>query len=344
MRNLLQFIHNELQNDRPVVSAVIVSSSGSTPRSTGSRMAVGKDGQTLGSVGGGPGEAMAQRHAHKVYQEKRSRLLKLDLTGKDAADAGMICGGQQEILIEYISPRPENLRLFSQLLESWDAGQGSALYTVFREDSHGAEILVRTQDSQSLPDSLPQSLRQVAVSWPGKSRLPSFSQEDGFSVLMEPIRSPGTVVIAGAGHVGQATAVLCAMVGFITTVLDDRAGFLNEHSLPGVHQRLQVDRFETCFQGLQIPTNACIVILTRGHVHDKTVLAQALQTPASYIGMIGSTKKRDAIYSDLREQGFEQWELDRVHCPIGLSIGADTPQEIAVSIVAELIQERAKTK
>jgi xanthine dehydrogenase accessory factor len=256
----------------------------------------------------------------------------------------MICGGQQEILIEYISPRPENLRLFSQLLESWDAGQGSALYTVFREDSHGAEILVRTQDSQSLPDSLPQSLRQVAVSWPGKSRLPSFSQEDGFSVLMEPIRSPGTVVIAGAGHVGQATAVLCAMVGFITTVLDDRAGFLNEHSLPGVHQRLQVDRFETCFQGLQIPTNACIVILTRGHVHDKTVLAQALQTPASYIGMIGSTKKRDAIYSDLREQGFEQWELDRVHCPIGLSIGADTPQEIAVSIVAELIQERAKTK
>jgi xanthine dehydrogenase accessory factor len=78
-------------------------------------------------------------------------------------------------------------------------------------------------------------------------------------------------------------------------------------------------------------------------VHDKNVLAQALQTTARYVGMIGSTKKRDAIYDALRQQGVSQSQLDRVHCPIGMSIGADTPEEIAVSIVAELIQDRSRS-
>ena len=344
MRNLLQFIQNELQADRPVASAVIVSSSGSTPRSIGSRMAVGVSGRTHGTVGGGPGEAMAQRHAQKVHHTQCSMLLKLDLTGKDAADAGMICGGQQEILIEYIEPLPENQDLYSQLLEYWDSGRGSTLYTVFRENRQGTDVLFRALDSRSLPHYLPDSLRQRAAAWGDKSRLPTFAQEEDLTVLMEPMCSPGMVVIAGAGHVGQATANLTAMVGFITVVLDDRADFLNESTLPNVHQRHKMDGFETCFDGLELSSEASIVILTRGHVHDKTVLAQALRTQAGYIGMIGSRKKRDAIYQSLREQGFEQSELNRVHCPIGLSIGADTPQEIAVSIVAELIQERAKTK
>jgi xanthine dehydrogenase accessory factor len=307
-------------------------------------MVVGIGGQTHGTVGGGPGEAMAQRHAHKVHQEQRSSLLKLDLTGKDAADAGMICGGKQEILVEYIPPLPGNQELFAQLLNSWDTGRGTALYTAFREAVHGTEVLARTLDPNSLPDSFPDSLRKTVLTWGQKSRLPKFSQEDGVTVLMEPMRSPGTVIIAGAGHVGQATASLCATVGFITIVVDDRADFLEQSSLPDVHQRRQVDDFETCFTGLDISPDASIIILTRGHVHDKTVLAQALRTPAEYIGMIGSRKKRDAIYRSLMEYGFAQSELDRVYCPIGLSIGADTPQEIAVSIVAELIQERAKRK
>ena len=344
MRTLLEFIYNELLAERPVASAVIVSSSGSTPRSTGSRMVVGMDGQAHGTVGGGPGEAMAQRHAYKVHHEQQSSLLKLDLTGKEAADAGMICGGEQEILVEYIPPLPENLKLFAQLLNSWDTGRLHTLYTAFREDLHGAEILARALDPQSLPETVPDALRQAAVAWDGRSRLPTYSQEDGVTVLMEPIRSPGTVVIAGAGHVGQATASLSSIVGFVTIVLDDRADFLHPSSLPNVHQRCKVDGFESCFSGLDISPDVSVVILTRGHVHDRTVLAQALRTPAGYIGMIGSTKKRDAIYRSLREQGFTQSELDRVHCPIGLAIGADTPQEIAVSIVAELIQERAQKK
>ncbi len=99
-----------------------------------------------------------------------------------------------------------------------------------------------------------------------------------------------------------------------------------------------LESFNDAFSGLSVGRDDFIVILTRGHLHDKTVLAQALKTGAGYIGMIGSRRKRDAIYGALLEEGFGQRDIDRVHSPIGLSIGADTPEEIAVSIVAEMIQ------
>ncbi len=341
MRNLLEFIHSELASGRPVVSAVIVTSSGSTPRSTGSRMAVSIDGRSQGTVGGGPGEAMAQRKAQIVHQTRRSTLLALDLTGKEAADAGMICGGKQEILLEYIPAGRVNAELFSRLLAAWDAGQASSLCTVFIQKSQETNLLDRTLDPASLADSIPASLREEARRLAHTSRLPTIAHQDACTLLVEPIRPPGTLYITGAGHVGKTTADLAAYVGFRTIIIDDRTDFLIPERFPRTGRLHYAPGFEACFEQLHMPVDSFIVIVTRGHVHDKNVLAQALKTRAEYIGMIGSRKKRNAIYVALRQQGVTQRELDRVHCPIGLSIGADTPEEIAVSIVAELIHERA---
>ncbi|MFP4035065.1 MAG: XdhC family aldehyde oxidoreductase maturation factor [Desulfovermiculus sp.] len=342
MRELLEFAHSELSSGRPVVCAVIVTSSGSTPRSTGSRMAVSVDGRCQGTVGGGPAEAMAQRTAKTVHQNRRSELLSLDLTGKQAADAGMICGGKQEILLEYLPASNENAALFSTLLAAWDAGHGRSLCTVFAHSSQETIVLDRSLDPDLLADTVPASLREEARRLAQKASLPALVQEDAFTLLVEPIRPPGTLYITGAGHVGKTTADLAAYVGFRTFVIDDRADFLIPERFPQSSSLLHTPEFEACFEQLDMPANSFIVIVTRGHVHDKNVLAQALQTKARYVGMIGSTKKRDAIYDALRQQGVSQSQLDRVHCPIGMSIGADTPEEIAVSIVAELIQERAK--
>ncbi len=342
MRELLEFTHSELRSGRPVVCAVIVTSSGSTPRSTGSRMSVSVDGRCQGTVGGGPAEAMAQRQAQTVHQSQDSSLLILDLTGKEAADAGMICGGKQEILLEYISADLENMEIFSRLLASWDQGQGGSLCTVFVQESERIRIVDRTLDPGSFSESVPFSLREQARKTAQKSSLPAVAREDVYTLLVEPIRPPGTLYIAGAGHVGKTTADLAAYVGFRTFIIDDRADFLIPERFPQSSSLLHAPEFETCFEHLDMPADSSIVIVTRGHVHDKNVLAQALQTKAKYIGMIGSTKKRDAIYDALSRQGVAQSQLDRVHCPIGLSIGADTPEEIAVSIVAELIQERVK--
>ncbi|WP_029897728.1 XdhC family aldehyde oxidoreductase maturation factor [Desulfohalovibrio reitneri] len=340
MRQLLEFIRDELRGGRPVAGAVIISSSGSTPRSTGSRMAVASNDATRGTVGGGPAEAMAQREAARAHETRRSSLLRLDLTGKQAAEAGMICGGEQEILIEYLEPSAESLELVENLLRAWEAGRG-VLCTAFLHDGGDVRVLTRTTDPGNLPSELPEPLRREARELSDAAHFPFTRTAGGATMLVEPVRPPGTVVIAGAGHVGQATAHLCAFTGMPAVVLDDRGDFLTRERLPQADRLHKVDSFENCFHGLEITPDSRIVILTRGHVHDKTVLAQALRTPAGYIGMIGSTRKRDATYESLLQEGFTQADLGRVHCPIGLSIGADTPEEIAVSIVAELINHRA---
>ena len=159
--------------------------------------------------------------------------------------------------------------------------------------------------------------------------------------FIEPTFVPGTVFLFGAGHVSQQVAEVAALVKFRTVVLDDREEFANQQRFPKADQIIVLPSFERAFAGLEIDTDSYVVIVTRGHLHDKTVLEQALRTKAGYVGMIGSRRKRDILYQTMLSEGFTQGDIDRVHCPIGLNIGGDTPEEIAVSIVAELIKVRS---
>ena len=135
--------------------------------------------------------------------------------------------------------------------------------------------------------------------------------------------------------------MLTQMVDFRTVVLDDREAFANRERFKTADEILVLSDFIGAFSDLEIDEDSYVVIVTRGHRHDKTVLSQALRTKAGYIGMIGSRRKRDATYGAIIKEGFTPEDLDRVHCPIGLVFCAETPQEIAVSIVAELIDARA---
>jgi len=161
-------------------------------------------------------------------------------------------------------------------------------------------------------------------------------------ILIEPVLPAATMFLFGAGHVAQPTARLAAFVGFRVRVVDDRAEFANAQRFPEADEVRVVTDFDSALKGLAIDRNTFIVIVTRGHLHDKTVLMQALRTEAAYIGMIGSRRKRDHIFKALLKQRFTQADLNRVHSPIGLDIGAETPEEIALSIVAELAQVRAR--
>jgi len=162
----------------------------------------------------------------------------------------------------------------------------------------------------------------------------------GGSYALEPWAAASPLYIFGAGHVSRPTAQVAALAGFRVTVLDDRPEFANAERFPQAETRV-LDGYDDCFAKLSAGPGAFVVIVTRWHVHDAEVLGQALSTGAGYIGMIGSRRKRDAVYQRLRGQGFTDADLARVHCPIGLDIGAETPEEIAVSIVAELVQARA---
>ncbi len=165
---------------------------------------------------------------------------------------------------------------------------------------------------------------------------------EGQEYVAEVIMPPKTLYLIGAGHVAKEVAQLVQRASFRTIVIDDRVDFANRARFP------HADRVSVCSDcslplgDAPVDENSYIIIMTRGHSFDREALAQALGTRACYIGMIGSRKKRDQIYKTLIGEGFTSSDLERVHCPIGLSIDAETPFEIAVSIMAELIQHRAK--
>jgi xanthine dehydrogenase accessory factor len=161
-------------------------------------------------------------------------------------------------------------------------------------------------------------------------------------VIVDAVRRLKTMYCFGAGHVAVPTARIAAMTGFRVVVIDDRAEFACAERFSEADEVRVIEKFECAFDRLKIDADSFIVIATRGHMFDKVVLEQALQTRAGYIGMISSRKKLSSIYEALMAGGASKESLERVHSPIGIKIGGDTPEEIAVSIIAELISERSR--
>ncbi len=147
--------------------------------------------------------------------------------------------------------------------------------------------------------------------------------------------------IFGAGHVGKEVEAVLSYVGFATHILDDREEFANRQRFPGATSVKVIPDYYSSFDGLDIDQDSYIIIVTRGHSWDYEVLKTALKHKVAYLGMIGSERKNRTIFDKLIKDGFSEEELQVVHAPIGLKIGAETPEEIAISIVAQIIQVKA---
>ncbi|MEG2083845.1 MAG: XdhC family protein, partial [Oscillospiraceae bacterium] len=157
---------------------------------------------------------------------------------------------------------------------------------------------------------------------------------DGVHYFVDPIHSGGLIYLFGGGHVSLEVARLAAHLEYHVVVIDDRADFANLTRFPGC-ETVVLENFKS-IPDFKVDSDSYILIITRGHAHDKTVLEWALKTEPKYIGMIGSKTKRDSIYSALQAQGVSRERLEWVNSPVGLAIGAQTPAEIAVSIMAEI--------
>jgi len=162
-------------------------------------------------------------------------------------------------------------------------------------------------------------------------------------IFIEPILPPAELFVFGAGHVATSVYRVARMVGFDVTVVDDRETYANRERFPEAQQVLAED-FDVAMTRLTPGESSFIVIATRGHRDDMRVLRWAVQTPARYVGMIGSKRKTATIFRELQAEGLAAELFERVHAPIGLDIGALTPEEIAVSIIAELIAKRRKVE
>ncbi|HAJ31891.1 MAG TPA: xanthine dehydrogenase [Candidatus Atribacteria bacterium] len=158
-------------------------------------------------------------------------------------------------------------------------------------------------------------------------------------IFIDILQPKEKVLIFGAGHISVYVSKLAKMVGFKVTVIDDREEFANQDRFPEADEII-VEDIERALTHLKITPSTYIIIVTRGHLEDKEVLGSVIRSGAAYIGMIGSRKKNATVFQRLVEQGISKEELDKVHAPIGIDIKAQTPEEIAISIIAEIIQVR----
>lgn len=334
MNEMLNALLAALERGESLAQATILTHEGSTPRSAGSRMLLAGEGTgariVAGTVGGGLVEARVMERAREALADGVRRVETFDLTGELAAGADMICGGRLRVFLERLTP--EDLPLFRELAQALASGGRRLRLTPL---SDGSSLLL----DPAAPDSGAAPARAALAAGRGSSA-PTVLEHGGRCYALEPFAAASPLYIFGAGHVSRPTAQLAALCGFAVTVLDDRAEFASPDRFP-MAKTVVLPSFNDCFAGLDCGERAFVVIVTRGHVHDADVLAQALRTSAGYIGMIGSRRKRDAVYDRLRGQGFTDADLARVRCPVGLPIGAETPEEIAVSINAQLIAHRA---
>lgn len=201
---------------------------------------------------------------------------------------------------------------------------GDALGAIVRRacleqaQKHGTRLLRLDADGREAAD------RQVSSAW---------------DVLIEVVESPPVLLIVGAGHIGRALCKIAALTGFSVAVLDDRPEYANAERLPDAAQVLCKD-FEAALDRFPVHRNTYVVMVSRGHKQDELSLRKVVTRPAAYIGMIGSKRRTGTVLQHLADEGFPREALDAVHTPIGLDIGAETPEEIAVSIMAEIIMVR----
>jgi xanthine dehydrogenase accessory factor len=164
-------------------------------------------------------------------------------------------------------------------------------------------------------------------------------QDNKLEIFLEPVVDQPHLTVFGAGHIAEPLVKICSLLDFTITVVDDREEFLNYDRFPTADQLLLLD-YSDYFKSARIKENDYLVIVTRGHQHDYQVLKNVINSEASYIGMIGSSRKIKTVYNQLRDDGTEERKLAAVHAPIGLDIGSETPAEIALAIAAEIIAVR----
>lgn len=324
----LPLLETLLAARRPVALCTVMQVKGSAPRHAGSWMLADATGLVAGSVGGGNGEAKVLAACRDALADGKPRVLEVEMQGTEAEGADMVCGGTSRVLVEPVASRAAYEAARELLLR----GERAVLA---RRYATGESAVVDRSGSWS--PAAPEGVDPEAARHALEHGKPLFSPESGF--FYDPLLPPEKLLILGGGHVGRAIAALAPALGFAVTVADDREEFLLPERFPAGVATLcgpyaeVVDRF---------PFDAAtyVVIVTRGHLADLESLRAVLAKGWRYAGLIGSKRKVRLLTEQVLADGFDRAKVESVHTPIGLDIGAETPEELAVSIVGELVAVR----
>ena len=346
MKEVIQEAVNLISDGQPCVLATVVRTQGSTPQKSGAMLLVREDGTGVGTLGGGCVEGDIWFAAKEILHnhggpEFKNYYLNEDIAARD----GLVCGGTMYFYLEPFWEGGDFLDIGAEVLEAYEGGDAVALATVVNvpegATNLGAKLLLRLDGSVagSLGSSqLDEKATAVAERVAQVGAVEGFTEEET-EVFVEGFTTPPTLVMVGGGHVGKATADLAHTLGYRVFVVDDRPEFANPERFPYAEQTL-VTGYEGWSEYLTLNVNSYVVVATRGHRYDDLALESALSTKARYIGLLGSRRKTLMIYQRLLQQGIPLERLQQVRAPIGLDIGALTPEELAVSLMSEIIMAR----
>jgi len=310
-RNFYQKLRSILEIEAVVV-ATIVKVIGSAPREVGAKMAVCADGKIIGTIGGGAGEGKVIEQSLKVFKTKEKQLVEVDLTGAPGKDVEGVCGGKVKVWLE-IWKGEKAIAILEQILNLFQTGQSAKLITPFTDEAEPYLV----DDRQY-----------------GRTAVRPYT----FNQFIETIQPSPILLIVGGGHVALALAQIASFAGFEIAVQDDRPEFVTAQRFPqAVFLTQLIDEALDRFAAHQ---QLYIALVTRGLTQDIATLQAILQRylDYKYIGAIGSQKRIRKIEQATQDISLEQ--LANFYAPIGLDIGALTPEEIAVSICGELIKVR----
>lgn len=337
MREMFNLIKENIESGNDVVLVSIIGDFGSAPRGAGAHMLINHSGRIYGTIGGGAVEYQSEKLAAEILEKGQSLIKSFSLDQGQVENLGMICGGNVLVIFQYISAEDDQGidELCDDALEMLERDEDAWMVCELQDDdswkmglySASAGLLGIDTDIDGIKQYLGTSSQRF-----------SFRDKRYYS---EPIHQAGRVLIFGGGHVAQELVPVLEHIGFSCVVIDDRPEFTKPELFPGA-QQIVTESFENIDSYLHISDRDYIVIMTRGHAHDYTVLRQTLLVDSTYVGCIGSRVKISGTTQRLLDDGIPQEKIDRIHWPIGLEIKAETPAEIAISIAGELILVRAE--
>ncbi|HEV2010913.1 MAG TPA: XdhC/CoxI family protein [Candidatus Limnocylindria bacterium] len=321
-----------------VAIATVVRVTGSAPRPAGATLIACAGARIAGSVSNGCVEAAVYEQAMAVLEAGRARLVNYGISDEFAFTVGLSCGGAIDVLVEPVGA-------FHR--EALDAIRNDRPVVLVRAidpaDRVGTVAILRDDQASGWPDELrPLEVPALAASVVGAPRLVQAPLADGRegTFFLEAIAAPRLLLIVGATHVGQALARLAKTLGFRVVVADPRASLANTDRFPDADEIVGAWP-DDAIARIGPRASASIVLLAHDPKFDRPGLVAALRTPAGYVGAIGSRRTNEERFAWLRAQGFSDADLGRIHAPVGLDIGAQTAEETALAILAEVVAARS---
>ena len=321
MKQLLSRIHQAISTGEAAVLVTLVSQSGSAPRGVGTAMAILHNGEQIGTIGGGSLEYRAAQHAREQLKGAPDMVVAFDVHADHTITAGE-AGGRVSALFRNFSGE-SGLRLIAQALSAIENGIEAYLVCPIQDGSAGESRVVLAE----------QIVTQLSLDQAPKQAVLMEGEPNWF---IEPLLNEPRVILFGGGHVAQKMAQQLFFLDYRVWVVEDRAEYADTALFP-LAERVLCVPYGEAETLLSICARDHAIVMARGHETDYAILKWLLKTPVDYVGCIGSRKKVQLTRDKLQKDGFSERELSRLHAPIGLDIGAETPAEIAVSVSAEMI-------